>query len=216
MLKVHGAGGSPFVRKVRVALMEKNVPYELIPVIPINVSAEFKKISPLGKIPVLQDGERTLPDSSAILAYLERVHPTPALYPRDPWEFGRALWFEEYADTAMINVIGAKIFFPKVIGPLFLNRPTDQEAVNKAIAEDLPPLFDYLESQLTAGGWFAGTSFSIADIGVASPLVNFGHAGYSVDAARWPRLADFAARAHGRGSFKTLIEEEKQGFPQAA
>ena len=184
--------------------------------LPFNVSADFKKMSPLGKIPVLQDGERTLPDSSIILAYLERVHPTPPLYPSDPWEYGRALWFEEYADGGMVNVIGVKVFFPKIVAPLFLNQPVNMDAVNKAIAEDVPPMFDYLEGQLKLGGWFAGNMFSVGDIAVASQLVNFGHAGYQVDGKRWPKLADFAHRAHTRPSFKALIEEEKAAFPQGA
>jgi len=51
MLKLYGAGPSPFVRKVRVVLAEKNVSYEHDPVIPIGVSDEFRKLSPLGKIP---------------------------------------------------------------------------------------------------------------------------------------------------------------------
>ena len=55
MRKVHGVGASPFVRKVRVALAEKGLDYELEPVLPFGASAEFKKISPLGKIPVLQE-----------------------------------------------------------------------------------------------------------------------------------------------------------------
>lgn len=216
MLKVHGAGASPFVRKVRVALMEKNVPYELDPVIPFNVSAEFKQMSPLGKIPVLQDGDRMLPDSSVILAYLERKHPAPALYPSDPWEYARALWFEEYADGGMVLVIGPKIFFPKVIGPVFFNRPADNDAVDKVAAEELPPFFNYLDSQLKPGGWLAGNMFSVADIAVASQLVNLAHAGYGVEAKRWPNLADLVNRVFARPSFKTLIEEEKAGFPQAA
>lgn len=213
MLKVHGANASPFVRKVRVALSEKNIPYELIPMFPFNVSDEFKKMSPLGKIPVLEDGDRALPDSSVIIAYLERKHPSPAIYPTDPYEYGRSLWFEEYADTALIGVVGAKVFFPKVVGPRFFNRPVDQAAIDKALAEDLPPLFDYLESQLDPGPWLTGKTFSVGDIAVASQLVNFGHAGYSVDAKRWPKLADFERRAHGRPSFAPLIEEERAAFP---
>ena len=129
MPKVYGASASPFVRKVRAVLAEKGIAYELDPVIPFNVSPEFKRISPLGKIPVYEDGGRTLPDSSVICAYLERAHPTPALYPKDPYDYGRALWFEEYADTALAGEIGAKIFFPLVVGPLFLGRePAERSA----------------------------------------------------------------------------------------
>jgi glutathione S-transferase len=58
-----------------------------------------------------------------------------------------------------------------------------------------------------------GGTFSVGDIAIASQLVNFGHAGYSVDAKRWPKLADFARRAHARASFAPLIEEERAMFP---
>ena len=73
MPKIHGVNASPFVRKTRVALAEKGIVYELVPVMPIGVSDEFKKISPLGKIPCYQDGDFTLPDSSCICAFLERT-----------------------------------------------------------------------------------------------------------------------------------------------
>src|SRR5205807_1217235 len=99
MRTVYGANGSPFVRKVCVMLAEKGLTYEQEPVIPLNVSAEFKKLSPLGKIPAYRDGEATLSDSSIICAYLERKHPEPPLYPAEPFEYARALWFEEYGDT---------------------------------------------------------------------------------------------------------------------
>jgi len=77
MAKLYGVALSPFVRKVRVALAEKGVAYEHDPVIPVNVSAEYRKKSPLGKIPAFEDGDKTLADSSVICAYLDRVHPSP-------------------------------------------------------------------------------------------------------------------------------------------
>ena len=95
----------------------------------------------------------------------------------------------------------------------FFNRPLDQATIHKALTEELPPLFDYLEAQLDPGPWLTGKTFSVGDIAVASQLVNFGHAGYSVDAKRWPKLADFARRAHERPSFAPLIEEERAAFP---
>src|SRR6185295_15528906 len=136
-MKLYGAGASPFVRKVRVVLAEKKIEHEHDPMLPFNVSAEYKKISPLGKIPAMVDDGKPLSDSSVICAYLERKHPQPALYPSDPYEFGRALWFEEYADSALVNVIGAKIFFKKVIGPTFMNQPVDEAALKSAIDDDL-------------------------------------------------------------------------------
>lgn len=208
MATLYGAGLSPFVRKVRVVLAEKQLAYDHDPVVPFNVSADYKAISPLGKIPAWKDEAGALSDSSVICAYLERRHPTPAMYPSDPYQYARALWFEEWADSALIGVAGAKIFFPRVVAPRFFNQPADEAAVQKAIDEELPPLFDYLESQVTAD-WIAGGQFSVGDIAIGSVCVNMRLANVSVDAARWPKLARYIARIHERPSFKTLIEEDR-------
>ena len=215
MATLYGAGLSPFVRKVRVLLAEKGVSYEHDPVVPFNVSPEYKAMSPLGKIPAYRDEKGALADSSVICAYLERRHPSPALYPSDPYEYARALWFEEYGDAPLVAVAGPKIFFQKIIGPAFFNQPTDDAVVSKAVNEELPPLFDYLESQIT-GDWLVGSQFSIADIGIGTHFVNLRLAGVSVDTGRWPKLARYIARVHERPSFKKLIEEDRAALGQTA
>jgi glutathione S-transferase len=212
---LHGVNASPFVRKVRVALSEKNIPYELKPQVPFGQPPEYLKISPLGKIPCFQDGDYTLPDSSCIIAYLERTNPRPALYPEDPKEYGRALFLEEYADSKLVEIIGA-VFFQRVVRKLIFKQESDETIVRKKIDEEAPKVFDWLESQI--GGdreWLVGTRFGIADLAMASPFVNFSHAGESVDAKRWPRLAAYLQRVHARPSFKALIEEERQSFKPA-
>ena len=209
MPTVYGVSLSPFVRKVRVALAEKNLPYDLEPVFgPAASTPEFRAMSPLGKIPAYRDGDRTFSDSSVICLYLEKVHPQPALYPSDPYDYARALWFEEYADTALVEVIGGKIFFPRVVARRFAGREPDEAAVVKAIAEDLPPRFDYLEGQLGDGPYVAGGRLSIGDIAIASTFANLRHAGVGIDAKRWPKLARYVATHHERPSFRALIEEE--------
>jgi glutathione S-transferase len=215
MPTLYGVNASPFVRKARVVLAEKGIAYDLDPIIPINVSADYKKISPLGKIPAYRDGDVTLCDSSVICAYLERAKPQPALYPSDPYEYARALWFEEYGDSALVQVAGPKIFFERIVAPAFMGRATDEKVVEKAIKEELPPLFDYLESQLS-GDWLVGKAFSIADIGIATHFVNLRHARVGVDASRWPKLAKHVERVHARPSFKALIDEESAVFRPAA
>jgi len=209
---VYGASASPFVRKVRAFLAEKGLAYEREDVMPINVSAEFRKISPLGKIPALRDGDRTLADSSVICAYIERTHPDPPLYPGDAYDYARALWFEEYADTALVNVIGAKIFFKKVVAPVFLNQPVNDAEIQKSVDEELPPLFDYLEGQLGGANALVGNRFSIGDIAVGSMFVNLRHAGFGVDPKRWPKLARYVAAVHERPSFHALIAEDRATY----
>ncbi|TMA53288.1 MAG: glutathione S-transferase family protein, partial [Deltaproteobacteria bacterium] len=134
----------------------------------------------------------------------------------EPFEYARALWFEEYGDTALATILSGRLFFQKVMSPRFFNRAADEAACQKVVKEELPPLFDYLESQLAAGDAIVGKRFSIGDIGIATQFVNFRHAGYTVDAKRWPKLAGYVAGVHARPSFKRLIEAETAFFGTAA
>lgn len=209
---VHGANGSPFVRKVKVALAEKSVPYDQEPLIPFGVSDEYKKKSPLGKIPCWEDGDYVLPDSSCIIAYLERAYPKPPLYPSDPKLFGRALWYEEYGDTKVAEVCGA-VFFERFIKKVLLKQEPDEDRVQKVIREDQPPVFDYLEGEIADREYLVGNQFTVADIAIASPFVNLQVGGEKVDASRWPNLAAYVQRVHSRPSFKACIEQERAGAP---
>jgi glutathione S-transferase len=215
MPTVYGANASPFVRKVRVFLTEKGIPYDLEPVFPFGAGPEFKKMSPLGRIPAFRDGDRTLADSSVICAYVERTHPTPPLYPSDAYDYARALWFEEYADGGLITVAGS-VFFQKFVAPRFFNRPTDEAIVTKALDEGLPPMFDYLENEVGNREFLVGPTFSIADVGICTIFVDLDHVRVHVDGKRWPKLAAYVARIHARPSFKALIEEEAAVIGDAA
>ncbi len=210
MKVLYGAHGSPFVRKVKIFLAEKKVPYQFEAVIPVNVSEEYKKISPLGKIPAFRDDDFAISDSSVICEYLEKTNPEPSLFPKDPQKYARALWFEEYADTAMASTIGGKIFFPKILAPLLLKKPVDEEKIKEGVEKGLPPLFDYLESQVNPEHFLVGNRFSIADISVGSQIVNLMLCGFAVDAARWPKLAEYISELFSRPSFEACIEKEKK------
>ena len=86
MLKVNGALLSPFVRKVRAVLAEKQLQYELVPTNPFEKSPEFLKRSPLGRIPAFEDEQgRRLADSTVIVEYLEDLFfQTLHSFPRTP------------------------------------------------------------------------------------------------------------------------------------
>jgi glutathione S-transferase len=209
---IHGVNASPFVRKVIVALAVKGLDYELDPVMPIGVSDEYKQKSPLGKIPCLEDGDYILPDSSCIIQYLEALQPEPSLLPSDPKQRGRALWYEEYADSKLADTVGPA-FFENVVKKQIMKAEPDEERVAKVIAEDVPPVFDYLEGEVPeSGDGIVGGRFSIADIALGSVLVNARHGGLTVDAARWPRLAAYAAAVHGNPYFKPIVEQETAQF----
>lgn len=211
-LIVYGGSVSPFVRKVRAVLHEKGVKYDLDQVNPFAPPPEFLKISPLKRIPVLRDTDRpepnTLPDSSVICDYLEHKYPAPALYPTDPFERARALWYEEYADTSLAQSIGPGLFFERVIKKLLRQKP-DESICATTMKDKIPPVFDYLEREIGDREFLVGKSFSIADIAVGTMLVNFEHAGETPDPKRWPKLAAYTKRIHDRPSFKALIAEER-------
>ncbi len=213
---LHGINASPFVRKVRVALAEKGISYEHDPVIPFGVSAEYKAMSPLGKVPCYTtDNGVHIPDSSVIIQYLERVKPEPALIPSDPEDAARALFFEEYGDSALVAATGT-VFFQRIVGPRMMGQQTDEAAVTQALSETIPPLFAWLDSQIGASDYLVGDAFSVADIGITSPMVNLRHAGETIDANKYPKLAGYVAKMMERPSFKALIDEEAPQFSVAA
>jgi len=205
---LHGANGSPFVRKVKVICAEKSIAYDQNPLIPFGVAADYLAKSPLGKIPCWEDGDYVLPDSSCIGQYLERKHPTPALYPSDPQELGRALWYEEYADTKLVETVGP-FFFERFVKKNLMQQEPDEERLAKVLAEDVPPVFGYLEQELADRDYLVGGRFTVADLTMGSPFVNFAIAGEQVDAGRWPRLAAYVANVHSRPSFKEVLEAEQ-------
>jgi glutathione S-transferase len=215
MSVLHGVNASPFVRKARIALKEKGIDYELDPVMPMNVSDDYKKISPLGKVPCYTPKEGVnIPDSTVIIAYLERVKPKPALYPEDPVDFARALFLEEYGDSALVTQCGA-VFFNRIVGPMFLGQAGDEAAIKTALEVGLPPICAWLDEQAKGKQFLVGDKFSVADIGITSPFVNLMHAGEHVDASKYPNLAKYLAGTFERPSIKELIDEEK-GFFQSA
>ncbi len=210
-LIVYGAALSPFVRKTRVFLAEKGLAYTLEQVNIFPPPDWFKKISPLGRIPVVKDDETdvTLPDSSVICAYLEKKHPTPALYPAELTAYARALWFEEYADSELASNVGMGVFRPIVVNKL-MGKDSDRAMADKTIAEKLPRYFAYLNTEIGDKTYLAGDSFSIADISVATQFANFAHTGYALDAKLYPNLVRYVTAMHARPSFAACIAEENK------
>src|SRR4029077_13182022 len=169
------------------------------PISPFDKLPEFLACSPLSKIPGFSDGAFKLADSTAICHYLERRYPMPALFPSMAEEYGRMVWFEEFADTVLVPAMG-KVFFNLVVKPRFLDQPPDMAVVEKALADELPPLHDYLEREI-AGPWLVGSTVTLADIAVSSPYVNLQVCGHPLDAKRWPKLGAYTAAVLARPSF---------------
>ena len=207
MLKIYGVPFSAHTRKVIIAANEKNLPFEFIRVIPLQPPPGWQEKSPLGLIPVIEDGEITLADSSVIGLYLERCHPQRSLYPTDPAIYARALWIEEYVDGGLAPHMLRGLLRERVLARAFLQREPDEELIRKSLEEMIPPRLTYLEQTLQ-GEYFAGTSFSVADIAVASLLINFHYAGETLQKESYPKLYKHFHRILARDSFRKAFKAE--------
>jgi glutathione S-transferase len=208
---VYGASMSPFVRKVLAFGAEKGLELENKPMGFDSADPGFLAASPFRKIPAFSDGDFHIADSSAIVAYLDALQPEPNLIPTAARGRGRCVWWEEFADTMLMDC-GRKMFFNRVVAPMFMGRAGDLDAADRAEREQLPPLLDYLEREVPdAGGFLVEDRITLADIAVASPFVNLVHL-LKLDLGRWPRASAYMAAIHERPSLKRWIDKEVRFF----
>lgn len=204
-----GASISPFVRKVLMCANEKGLTLEHRPVSPHADDPQFKACSPLGKIPAFQDGDYTLADSSAIVHYLDAKYPARPVIPLEAKARGKAIWYDEYCDTVLFQT-ATIIFLNRVLFPKFRKTPGDDAKANELVANQIPPLFSYLESVVPAQGFIVGDSFSIADAAITCQLINLQHSDVTVDAAKYPKLAAYFRRMAARASVAELVAAEQK------
>jgi glutathione S-transferase len=212
-MKLYGTRLSPFVRKVKIALEEKGISHESGDLVPLPKTPELLAMNPLGKIPILRDGDVVVPDSSVICAYLEAKFPACALYPSDPAELARALFLEEYADAHMSTGWGALVY-ERFIKPTYLGESTDAARTEQLLAEvgarwfdggPLLPVMDFLESQVPEHGDCVLSRFGIADVALGAHLGWPQAVGVALDARRWPRVARYLGALLARPSFKSAM-----------
>jgi glutathione S-transferase len=207
-LTLYGAPLSPFVRKVRLLLAEKGLEYQLEMISPFDMPEWYRQINPLGRIPALRDGELTLADSGVICQYLDEKQPEPSFYGEGAEQRAQMRWLEKYADYELAPLATFVVFRNRLVKPAFMSQPCDENAVQSALNERLPPHFDYLQLQLGDKAFFLGDNPGIADLAVACQLINMEHGGASLDPARWPRLQAWLERIKARDSMQSMLPGE--------
>lgn len=206
---------SPFVRKVISVLEEKQLGYTLDPTLPesllkanqLPVPSEFKKISPLGKVPAIQIGALGLADSAVIVNYLENKWPQKKVYPSNPEDLAKALWYEKYADTVMADVFN-KILIEKIVKPIVLKLPADEQIINQSL-EQAPAILAYLENELqnSKTRYLVNDQFSIADIAVTHHFVSMKLSNISLPLNQYPHLADYIEHALAHPSIQASLKK---------
>ncbi|MEN2509176.1 glutathione S-transferase family protein [Stutzerimonas stutzeri] len=209
-LTVFGAPLSPFVRKVRLCLLEKGLDYQLEIVMPFTPPEWYLQLNPLGRIPAMKDGDLCLADSSVICQYLEESYEqTARLYGSDAVERAQIRWLEKYADYELAPLTTFGVFRNRVLKPSS-GHPCNEESVQSALTQKLPPHFDYLEGQLGTKPYFVGDRLSMADIAFACQLINMEHGGELIDANRWPALAAHFSKMKELPSVQSVLPGEQR------
>jgi glutathione S-transferase len=172
---------------------------------------ELRAVHPLGKSPVISDGEVTLAESGAIVEYLverygaNRMAPQPGTLERL-----RYLYWMHYAEGSLMPPLLLKLVFDQIEKakmPFFI-KPVAvgiADRVRKSfVVPQIGRHLDYLEDELGKSHWFAGHAFSGADVQMSFPL-EAAQARGGLDASR-PRLMDFLARIHARPAYQRALE----------
>ena len=171
---------------------------------------ELRAIHPLGKSPVIDDGEARLAETGAIVEYLLEAHGKTGLRPeRGTPEGRRFTYWLHYAEGSAMTPLLLKLIFSQIPKrtPL-LARPVAKGIARKVdanlIAPQLKAHTDYWEKELTRSEWFAGDAFSAADIMMSFPVEAAGsRLGYGPDK---PRLKAFLDRIHARPAYQRALE----------
>lgn len=170
----------------------------------------LREVHPLGKSPVITDGELTVAESGAILEYLVDTHGGGRLSPaRGTPERMRYTYWLHYAEGSAMPPLLLKLVFDRIEqGPApFFVRPIVRAVAARVkdgfVQPQIERHLDYLEAELGRHEWFAGEQFTAADIQMSFPLEAAAARG-GLDASR-PRLMAFLDRIHARPAYLRAI-----------
>ena len=214
---VHTIPGSPFARSVMAALEEKGAPWRLSPVAPGTMrSAEHLSRHPFGRVPVLEHDGFSLYETQAILRYLDRVLPTPALSPSDNRHLARMDRVMNINDWYLFHGVGDVIIFHRVIGPQLMALIPDEAAIAAAMPK-ARTVFAELARLLGEQPFFAGDALSLADLLVAPGVAFFiATPEWAELGAPHPNLVAWLTRMEARPSMKATTWERVTELAKAA
>lgn len=145
----------PYVQRAVIALLEKNAPFERTDIDLANRPDWFKRLSPLGKVPLLEVDGEVIFESAVICEYLDETI-APRLHPEDALQRARHRAWIEFGSTILVDLWQ-------------LNGAPDAQSL-EAKTQDLRSKFGVVEQALGDGPYFAGEHFSLVDAAFAPAL----------------------------------------------
>ena len=177
----------------------------------MRAPASLRAVHPLGKSPVITDGDTVVAESGAIVEYLVEHYDKGRLIPAagSAERLRYSYWLHFAEGTAMTPLLMKLVFNRVETGPMpFFVRPIAKKIASTVKTSYIDPevtqQLNYMEKEIARTGWFAGKSFSAADIQMSFPLeVAASRGGLDV---RYPKLTDFLQRIHARPAYKRALE----------
>lgn len=196
-MKLYGSDTSPYVRKVRIVIAEKNISCDWVLERPADSGGRFRELNPLGKIPVLEaDDGNVIYDSPVIVEYVDMLA-TPRLIP----ETGETRW-----QIQTLHALGDGMMDATVARMLEMRKPEDKQTpavINKQEGK-IADALSSLDSAATKP-FLVGDGFSMADIAIATALsyIDFR---YAFDwRSQYPALAIWSESIFARDSFISTL-----------
>jgi glutathione S-transferase len=201
MIKLYDFLPCPFGQKVRIALAEKGLTYDLVQIDIAkgeNRHPDFFRLNPFGRVPVLVDEDTTVYDSTIINEYLDDEYPEPPILPPVGSSAlrARARRLEDFADTQFTPVVGQLM---AELGKADAERSAERlQSLNQRVERAL----DYLNQEL-ASQQFLATDFSVAEIAFIPRLLVLPNLGIEAGTNR-PNVDGWIKRLLERGSLRNL------------
>jgi glutathione S-transferase len=213
---VHGIPGSPYVRTVLIALEEKQADYRLQAIaFGAQKGEEYRRLQPFARIPVIEDGDFRLYETHAILRYLDRVLPEPALVPADPRAAARMDQVIGITDCYVTRQVSAPISFQRLVASRF-GLPVDESAVAAALP-DADLAMSVLAGLLGEQDYLVGSRVTLADLMLIPHLSYLRQTPEGGEIlARYPGLVAWIERMEARDSLQATTWEKVAGLAEAA
>ena len=164
MITLHGSPISNYHNKVKLALLEKGVPFEEKVVDFQSKGEALLRASPLGKIPFITTEQGSLCESQVILEWLEAAYPEPPLLPRDPFEAAKARELATFIDWQL------EMAARQLYGVAFFGAPPLSEANQAHIRREIEQKIAGVRPLLKLEPYAAGASFTLADCSAFNSL----------------------------------------------
>ncbi len=173
---------------------------------------ELRTVHPLGKSPVVIDGDDVLVESGAVLETLLERHDSGhrlAPAPGTPEHLRYRMWMHYAEGSAMPPLLMSLVFRRLKSAPMpFFVKPVARGIADKALSTFVNPQlkvhFDYMENELAQHGWFAGGQFTAADIQMSFPVeAGAVRLGYE----KYPNLASYLQRIHARPAYQRALQK---------